>query len=455
MVAGGHDFLEIALHLLPIVNVGGGQGGEADNRVHGGADIVRHVGEENALGSAGPVGLGQGVFQKGFLFHFGTGFLIYAAKPDHYAPAGCPVPDRDGLHLEIADLAAADGPVAEVIDAPVFKLLGQIVPGKDPAEQIPVIYIDAGLDIPLHRRFHGEFPGEKVIQNAEGAGVSTQGASLTAFQIEKTDQVEVCTQGLDQLLVAALLLKLFLPLLLFLGGAVQQKTLIEQFAVFHDQLYVAHHMENLSVGMTDPIFHADAVPRIFEGLDAVQQLFSVPLHYGGGNGVEAVSKELFLRLVAQDFQGPVDAEDPGPIQTVAEHAAVHRGKQGFQGLVFPAQFFLIGPLFRYVDPYAYSAHDAAVQVVQRGLVGGQQAGSLAGLDGFLRHAGLLCLHDDPLGFDAGGVVLLHVPDIGVPPALDLRFGLVHRLAKAVVDFLVDAVLRFIPDQVGDAVDSGL
>ena len=55
----------------------------------------------------------------------------------------------------------------------------------------------------------------------------------------------------------------------------------------------------------------------------------------------------------------------------------------------------------------------------------------------------------------GGVVPLHVPDVGVAPALDLLLGLVHRAAKAVVDLLVDAVLILIPDQAGDAVDGGL
>ncbi len=140
---------------------------------------------------------------------------------------------------------------------------------------------------------------------------------------------------------------------------------------------------------------------------------------------------------------------------MAQHAAVHGGEQGFQRVVLPAQLLLIGPLPGYVDANAHGAHDAAVQVVQGGLIGGQQPGPLAGLDGFLRHAGFLRLHDDPLGLDADGVVKFHVPDVSVPLALDLLLGLVHRLAEAVVYLFVDAVLGFVPDQVGHAVDGGL
>ena len=102
VVAGGHDLFEIPRHLLLLVNVGGGQGREADDGVHRCADVVGHVGEEHALGFAGPVGLGERVLQQGLLLHLGPGFLVHAAKTHHHAALVAPIPGANGFHLEKA-----------------------------------------------------------------------------------------------------------------------------------------------------------------------------------------------------------------------------------------------------------------------------------------------------------------------------------------------------------------
>ena len=267
MVAGGHDLFQIFLHLLPVVDVGGGQGGEADDGVHGGPDVVGHVGEEDALCLAGPVGLGQGVLQQALFLHLRPGFLVHAAKADDHAPAGGLVPDGHGLHLEIADFTHADGPVVEVVDAPVLKVPKEVIPGKDPADHVPVVHVDAGLYVVFHMDVQGQIPGEKLLQKPGGTGVGPQGVALAGFQIKVTDQIVVCAQGLDQLLVAALRAELFFLLPLLLGGAVQEEALIEQFSVFLNQLDIAHYVENVPVGVPDPVHHADAVPRVFQGFD--------------------------------------------------------------------------------------------------------------------------------------------------------------------------------------------
>ena len=49
MGAGGADLREIILHLLGAVHMGLGKGGEADDGVHGGADVVGHAVEEHGL----------------------------------------------------------------------------------------------------------------------------------------------------------------------------------------------------------------------------------------------------------------------------------------------------------------------------------------------------------------------------------------------------------------------
>ena len=141
-----------------------------------------------------------------------------------------------------------------------------------------------------------------------------------------------------------------------------------------------------------------------------------------------------------------------PVHRVAHHAAVQSGKNGLQRLIFPDDLPLVGPLLGHIDGHANGAHHAAVQVIKGRFIGGEQPCPLPGHDDLLRDAGLLFGHNDPLRLDTGRVILLHVPDIGVALPLNLFLGLAYRLAKAVVHLFVDAVLGFIPDQVGDVVD---
>ena len=63
VVAGGGDLGQVVLDLLGVVDVGGGQGGEADDGVHGGADVVGHVVQEGGLGPVGVLGGNQGVLE--------------------------------------------------------------------------------------------------------------------------------------------------------------------------------------------------------------------------------------------------------------------------------------------------------------------------------------------------------------------------------------------------------
>ena len=53
MVAGGQDLAQIVLDLVLVVNAADRQCGEADDGIHGRADIVRHIGKEGTLGPVG------------------------------------------------------------------------------------------------------------------------------------------------------------------------------------------------------------------------------------------------------------------------------------------------------------------------------------------------------------------------------------------------------------------
>lgn len=51
MVAGSKGLGQIILHPLLVVNIADRQCGKADDGVHGGADVVGHIGKEGALGA--------------------------------------------------------------------------------------------------------------------------------------------------------------------------------------------------------------------------------------------------------------------------------------------------------------------------------------------------------------------------------------------------------------------
>ena len=78
---------------------------------------------------------------------------------------------------------------------------------------------------------------------------------------------------------------------------------------------------------------------------------------------------------------------------MAQDAAVHRGEQRFQSPCFRNELLSVLVFLRGVDAHAHGAHDAPVQVVQRGFVCGEQPGSILRLDGFLGDTGFSLVHD--------------------------------------------------------------
>ena len=161
-------------------------------------------------------------------------------------------------------------------------------------------------------------------------------------------------------------------------------------------------------------------------------------------------------MIAEDIQRRlVDAEQARAVERVGDDAAFHGGEDSFHGVVLLDDLILVGALLGDVDADADGAHDRPVDVVEGRLVRGEQARAVAGLHGLFRDDGRFDGHNLALGFDAGGIVGLYVPDIGVTAALNLLLGFVHGGAEGVVDLMVDAVFGFVPHQRGDGVDRGL
>ena len=233
--------------------MGGGQGRKADDGVHGRANIVGHVGQEHALGLAGPVCLGEGVLQQGFLLHFGPGLLVHAAKANHHAAAAVPVSGADGFHLEVAQFITAESAVVEVEGVPVGQLFPQGIHRDGLPQHFPVIFKDTGLDVPFHAGVKGHFAVKEGIQNTKRTSVGPERLAQPGIEIKKAHKIVVSGQGLNQVSVPAFSLDLYL------SGAIQQEALVEQLAVFPDQLNIAHDMEQIAVGMPDPVLDIDTV----------------------------------------------------------------------------------------------------------------------------------------------------------------------------------------------------
>ena len=132
---------------------------------------------------------------------------------------------------------------------------------------------------------------------------------------------------------------------------------------------------------------------------------------------------------------------------MAHYSAVQRHKQRFQRKILSFKVNLIFALLCYVYSHSDSAHNAAVQIVQRGFICGKQHCAVARFNRFFGNAGLSCPHYLHFGFYAGRVVMLHIPYIGVSSSLHLFFCLVYGAAKTVVYFFVYSGLAFEPHKI--------
>ena len=327
MVAGGQYFFQIFLHLVPLVDVGDRQGGEAHDGVHGGADIVGHIGQENALGLAGPVGLGERVLQEGLFLHLPAGLLVHIAQAQHYRAYILPEAGADRFHLKVADLALTDRPVVEKKQVSPVQLLPQIFAGKALAQSILVLSVDAGVYVLLHALLQVQFPVKDTLQHADIAVADTQGLSCAGFQIEHAHQAEVDAQSLHQLHLTVLLPQALLVLPELLGGHIQQKALEKPLALLLHEFDAAHHMEEPPVFVPDPIPDVDALPHFFQIQNGFPQLLAVLIHDGGRHHIKAAAHQLLHGAVAQDIQRrTVDADNVGAVDAVAHDAAVQGGE---------------------------------------------------------------------------------------------------------------------------------
>ncbi len=409
-----------------------------------------HVGQEGTLGPVGFVGLIQGILQKTLLLHLVADLLIHAAETKDNTVVLSPYPCPHHLHLEIVDLAVTEGPVIDIALFFLRQFLHNPLPADGLTQHVPVLLIDKVLYVGLHTlpqiQFAVKYGAEHVVL------IDPENISAACVQIKKAHHPIVDTEGMNQFR----LLPFILLLLQLLGRPVQEEALIHQLPVFPDQLHVAHNMADTPVPALYPVLDGRALSLFFKLPDTLPQLFFILSQHGLGNHVKACLNHLLLGIVFQDLQGrPVDTDDPASVQSMAHDSAVDGSKDRLQCAVFLYDLLLIGPLLCHIDGHPHGSHNASIHIVKRRLVGSQQFHAVSGPDSLLGDAGLSSGHNLPLRIDAGLIVFLHIPNIGMSPAFHLLPGLVHGPAETVVDFLMDPRFIFIPDQIGHMVDGGV
>ena len=140
---------------------------------------------------------------------------------------------------------------------------------------------------------------------------------------------------------------------------------------------------------------------------------------------------------------------------MTHHAAVYGGKNHLKILVLVQNLLFISAFQCHVNSHAYGSHNASIKVKQRGLVGRQRPEAFSRLYDFLGFTGFPLPHNLVFRFDADRIVLLHIPDIGVPLPLHLLPGFSHGIAKTVVYLLVNTCFVFKPYKIGAVVNGHL
>ncbi len=249
-----------------------------------------HVRQEGALGGAGLVSLGEGVFQQCFLLHLVARLLVDAAEAQDHIVAVLPVAGAHDGGLAVLYGVAAPNAVVHAHALGVGQLFPQVVGGKRRAQHGGVLLVHALVDIGGQAVGHGQVAGEKLVKMALLLVGHAQGHAGARIQIERADEQVVLGKRLDEVALVALLLH-FLE---FLVGVVQQKALVHKLAVVFHQFDVAHDVNDVAVAVAHAVLGAHGVAHVLESGNALAQGDGVLGQHRRGNHVEAAVQQLVL-----------------------------------------------------------------------------------------------------------------------------------------------------------------
>ncbi len=208
--------------------------------------------------------------------------------------------------------------------------------------------------------------------------------------------------------------------------------------------------------MSHTILDADIIPFFFQAVNTVPEPIFIFLQNRWGHCIKPMLHQFLLGFITQNLKRRfVDADNLGTIYRMAYHSTVHGGKDHLQNMVLLSDLSLIRPLLRDIIRHPDRPHHTAVIIIQRGFIGSQDPHAVPCLNHLLWHEGLAAPHNFILGFYTDGIVLLHIPNIGMSLPLYLFLWLIHRPTEAVIYLFMYPILILIPDQVRDIVNGGL
>ena len=134
LIARLFDHRQILLQPLRLLQMLSGQGGKAQDGIHRGADIVRHVGQEGTAGNGRRPGLFQGALQRLPLAQSVPDHLVYTAGGHDHLLRRSPLPHVHHMKLEILHPLPLQHPVGHIRDAAAMQPVPDPLHGEGPGQ---------------------------------------------------------------------------------------------------------------------------------------------------------------------------------------------------------------------------------------------------------------------------------------------------------------------------------
>ena len=191
----------------------------------------------------------------------------------NYSAAVPPITHSHHLYLEILHFAARllTGFIYGAENQFVFQSLFQIFTVKRRSHALLIVLIDIFLNIALHYDVIAH-----AVRKITFSLRAAQNSSAARIQVKIAHQTVIKAKRLYHFVMQTLLAHFALPLL----RNVEQETLVKQFTVLLDDLYIAHYMKLSSAHMLYAILHANAVALAAERFYPLAQHFLVIIDDG-------------------------------------------------------------------------------------------------------------------------------------------------------------------------------
>ena len=255
MLAGLGDLLQAVLHALLVVDVGRGDGGHADDAVHGRADVVGHVGKEVGLGLVGGLRSLAGGLQRHLLLALLLDQVVDVARADDHRQPSVRLVHEGHPRLEVGHAALRALLIGEGVVLPVLaEVLQRQFLQKLRAARIRDQLLGIALDA---LRPAAAVPEEVRLDGAALLVHGAVGGDAIRLRIHQQHRVELRGEALDDLalgLQLAELLDLALHLLVHVAQAQDED----------GRALLVHRLDHVHLVVGEHAVHAPAVAQLVQ-----------------------------------------------------------------------------------------------------------------------------------------------------------------------------------------------